>query len=151
MCIFFVSLQKTNNLFREMVKSINSKTIAKDTKCEKLKCKDDVNGKISCIKKQLGSLYKPELSLQVRLLARLLCLVDECSELRSEPGYEMVKKEYSREGNTRNVLNPLESHYLDVITKAQAAIKALGMNLDCKGRKDTTAVAGILDGFTPAD
>lgn len=99
------------------------------------------------IRRRMGGLYKPEMSMQVRLAARLLLKVEELSLLMEDESYSPVVSEVSREGNIRLVANPLEKMYLDNIVQLQSALKALGMNFDSKERKDDGGLGGILDAF----
>lgn len=88
---------------------------------------------ISLLKKQ--GKYSPELSLQVGLVAQLLVRIDALAEEIFSEGYSTVSVELSREGNPREMLNPKDRLYLELVKQAQAALKALGMNTDSKERK----------------
>ncbi len=95
---------------------------------------------IRLLKKQ--GKYSPELSLQVGLVAQLLVRIDALAEEIFSDEYATVTVEYSREGNPRELLNPKDRLYLELVKQAQAALKALGMNTDAKERKSAN------DGFS---
>lgn len=101
----------------------------------------------SYIRRRMGGLYKPEMSMQVRLAARVLLKIEEIGRLMDEDDYSPIVDEVSREGNIRLTPNPLEKMYMDAIAQLQAALKALGMNFDAKERKDEGSLSGILDAF----
>ena len=88
---------------------------------------------IRLLKKQ--GKYSPELSLQVGLVAQLLVRIETLAEEIFSEDYTTVNVEYSREGNPRELLNPKDRLYLELVKQAQAALKALGMNTDAKERK----------------
>lgn len=79
--------------------------------------------------------YTPELSLQAGLAARLLVHADMLAVELFGSGYRPVNVEISREGNERQIVNPLEKAYLDAVRESQRALRALGMNTDAKERK----------------
>lgn len=105
----------------------------------------------SYIRRRMGALYKPEMSMQVRLAARVLLKIEEIGRLMDDDEYSPIVNEVSREGNIRLTPNPLEKMYMDAIAQLQAALKALGMNFDAKERKEDGALTGILDAFRPEE
>lgn len=79
--------------------------------------------------------YTAELTYQVDITARLLVRADMLNDEILSEGHKAVNIEYSREGNERATINPTERLYLDVLEKAQKALRALGMNTESKERK----------------
>lgn len=118
---------------------------------KKTKRQDPLSQRSNYIRSRMGDLYKGEMSMQVRLAARLLLKIEQIDDLMSEEDYSPVVEEFSREGNRRIVAHPLEKMRLDNIVQLQSALKALGMNFDAKDRKDGGGAAGILDGFKMED
>lgn len=112
---------------------------------------DVLSRRCKYITRRMGGLYKPEMSIQVRLAARLMLRVEAYFKMMDADDYEPIVSEVSREGNVRLTANPLEKMYLDTIAQLQAALKALGMNFDAKERKDDGALGGILEGFKMED
>ena len=80
-----------------------------------------------------------ELDIPVSSVARH---IDALAEEIFSDEYATVTVEYSREGNPRELLNPKDRLYLELVKQAQAALKALGMNTDAKERKSAS------DGFS---
>ena len=86
--------------------------------------------------------YTGELSHQVGLTAELLVRKEIVAEQIFDENYTPINTEISREGNVRELVNPAEKLYLDLVQQSQRALRALGMNTDAKER---TVEA---DGFT---
>lgn len=82
--------------------------------------------------------YTADLAQQVDIAARLYIRLRVYEEQMSSPDYEVLIKELSREGNERLSVNPLESTYRLCLEQYQSALRALGMNVDSKERKQQT-------------
>lgn len=77
--------------------------------------------------------YSGELAIQVELTAQLISVLNEIyAEMQGAP---IINVEYSREGNTREQVNPLHPLYLQYYDRIHRALRALGMNVDAKERK----------------
>lgn len=76
--------------------------------------------------------YSPMLDPQIEIAANLLARGSVLMTQISSSEYSPVLVEYSREGNTRMSVNPIERLYLDVLEQTQKALRALGMNTDSK-------------------
>lgn len=101
---------------------------------------------IRLLKKQ--GKYSPELSLQAGLVAQLLVRIETLAEEIFSDDYSTVNTELSREGNPRELLNPKDRLYLELMKQAQAALKALGMNTDSKERKtDNDSFSEFMQNF----
>lgn len=82
--------------------------------------------------------YTADLAQQVDIAARLYIRLRVYEEQMASPDYEVLIKELSREGNERLSVNPLESTYRLCLEQYQSALRALGMNVDSKERKQQT-------------
>lgn len=92
--------------------------------------------------------YTAELSMQVQVVAQLLVRTDILAEAIFGDGHRAVNVEYSREGNERESVSPMEKLYLDYLGQSQRALRALGMNTDAKERKtDNDHFADFLSEF----
>lgn len=76
--------------------------------------------------------YSPMLDPQIEIAANLLARGSVLMTQISSSEYSPIHVEYSREGNTRMSVNPMERLYLDVLEQTQKALRALGMNTDSK-------------------
>lgn len=85
--------------------------------------------------------YSAELSCQVEITAELLVKMDIVRQKMLDEGYSPINVEISREGNSRNSVNPMERLYLDLSQSSQRALRALGMNTESRER------AVVNDGF----
>lgn len=85
---------------------------------------------VNRLKKQgkYSSMLDPQIEIAANLLARGSILMSQISSSEYSP----IHVEYSREGNTRMSVNPMERLYLDVLEQTQKALRALGMNTDSK-------------------
>lgn len=79
--------------------------------------------------------YTAELSMQVKITAQLLVRTEMLAEDVLSDTHAAIDVEYSREGNERKSINPKEKLYLELVSKSQRALRALGMNTDAKERK----------------
>ena len=95
---------------------------------------------IKLLKKQ--GKYTPELAVQVKITAELYVRTEMIAEEIFGDGHKAVNTEISREGNVRERISEKERLYLDYCAKMQSALKAIGMNVDAKERKNDGA-----DGF----
>jgi predicted ribosome quality control (RQC) complex YloA/Tae2 family protein len=87
--------------------------------------------------------YSGELEIQAELTARLIQRFNDIDQEMHSPDYDIVNVEYSREGNSRSSVNPLEKLYLEYYDRIHRALRALGMSVDAKERKSDND--GFLD------
>lgn len=80
--------------------------------------------------------YTPELSMQAKVVAQLLVRTDALADKLFASGHNAVSVEVSREGNAREKVSELERLYLQYAERSQSALRALGMNVDSKDRKN---------------
>lgn len=93
--------------------------------------------------------YTADLAQQVDIAARLYVRLRVYEEQMASPDYEVLIKELSREGNERLSVNPLESTYRQCLDQYQSALRALGMNVDSKERKQQNdAFSDFMDRMT---
>ncbi len=86
--------------------------------------------------------YSPDLAQQVDIAAKLYVRLHEYERRMSDDEYEILITETSREGHARVSVNPLEATYKMYLEQYQAALRALGMNADSKGRKQSSDALG---------
>lgn len=92
--------------------------------------------------------YTPELELQIEICAKLKVQEETLNKRLMVSGYSPTITEYSREGEPRNVINPVWKVHQDVTDQLQKALRALGMNTESKDRKsDGDTVGGFLEAF----
>jgi len=84
--------------------------------------------------------YKPELSLQVKIVAQLSVKAEMLADEVFSSDHRSVNVETSREGNARESISPKERLYQDYLQQLQRALKALSMNNDAKSAKGEEAV-----------
>jgi len=83
--------------------------------------------------------YKPELSLQVKIVAQLSVKAEMLADEVFSSDHRSVNVETSREGNARESISPKERLYQDYLQQLQRALKALSMNNDAKSAKGEEA------------
>lgn len=106
--------------------------------------------KVSRIKNMLKKQkkYSAELDEQIKLAAQLIVRTDSLSEDIFSKDHKAVITEISREGNTREIPSQAERIYLLYQREAQRALRALGMNVDAKERKqDDDSFNEFMDSF----
>jgi transposase-like protein len=92
--------------------------------------------------------YSGELEIQAELTARLIQRFNDIDQEMHSPDYDIVNVEYSREGNSRSSVNPLEKLYLEYYDRIHRALRALGMSVDAKERKtDNDGFADFMNEF----
>lgn len=125
-------LQQTGTV-RASVEKSEAVSVENDRKVIERKVKNKKAYIVKLLRKQ--GKYTEELTYQVDVTARLLVRADMLSEEMLSEGHRAVNVEYSREGNERVTVNPVEKLYLDVLERGQRALRALGMNTESKERK----------------
>lgn len=121
------------------------------TPTEEAAAQKDFQKKVEAKQKYLVKLlkeqgkYTPELSMQAKVVAQLLVRTDMLAEKVFSPGHAAVSVEVSREGNAREKVSEIETLYLKYSEQAQRALKALGMNVDSKERKNDGGADGFND------
>lgn len=90
--------------------------------------------------------YSGELAIQVELTAQLISVLNEIyAEMQGTP---IINVEYSREGNTREQVNPLHPLYLQYYDRIHRALRALGMNVDAREHKgDDDTFTSTMEAF----
>ena len=90
--------------------------------------------------------YSGELAIQVELTAQLISVLNEIyAEMQGAP---IINVEYSREGNTREQVNPLHPLYLQYYDRIHRALRALGMNVDAREHKgDDDTFTSTMEAF----
>ena len=91
--------------------------------------------------------YTPDLSLQVELTAGVWARLDVLRDMMAVRSYKPVLVQKSREGDWRETPNPLERECRELTQQVQAGLRALGLNVDAKPRKDmeTDTLGEFLD------
>lgn len=97
--------------------------------------------------------FAAELTYQVEITARLLVRAEQQSKEMSSPEYQPITVEYSREGNERRTVNPLERLHAETLRQAQRALAALGMNTDSKQKLEgpDDSLQNFMDAFKDDD
>lgn len=108
----------------------NNETDKKSSYKRKIK---QISGKIKKILENSGK-YSSELDLQIDLTAQLMAKSDTLKEEIFSENHKSVTKEYSREGNEREIISQKEKLYLDYAQKVQSALGKLGMVADQKNK-----------------
>lgn len=87
----------------------------------------DLRGKLS-----KDRLYSKDLDMQLGIVAVCNVKIRQIMEKMSEPDYDLLQTEFSREGNPRSSINPLENLLMRYIQLMQAALRGTGLNADSK-------------------
>ncbi len=96
--------------------------------------------------------YTSDLAQQVDIAARLYVRLKAYEAQMAAPDYRVLIREYSREGNERLSVNPLEATYRSYLEQYQSALRALGMNVDAKDRKkQNDGFSEFMNNFTKDD
>lgn len=80
--------------------------------------------------------YSADLCQQAEVAAALAIKIQDYRAVMLQPDYSPILTEQSREGNSRSRVNDLERLYLQYLEQYQMALRALGMNIDAKERKN---------------
>ena len=123
--------------------------VQRNTRAKKKKVEAKKNYIIRLMKKQ--GRYSAELSMQVKLTAESIVELEELLEEMAAPDYQRVLVETSREGHRRESINPLERLRLDMSGTVQKNLRALGLNVDSKERKNEARVLDNLVSDLSAD
>ena len=139
----YYNWMKKDAKFRESVNELNKEP--RDSRCTK-KTKESKKSEnpgetlkslldriVSTLREQ--GKYSGELEIQAELTARLIQRFNDIDQEMHSPDYDIVNVEYSREGNSRSSVNPLEKLYLEYYDRIHRALRALGMSVDAKERK----------------
>lgn len=165
--IFYLKTRGKNRGYNEKIAIISEKSEGAPNISEKQnissenveKCRNAENNKeikrmvslkISRIKNMLKKQkkYSAELDEQIKLAAQLIVRTDSLSEDIFSKDHKAVITEISREGNTREIPSQAERVYLLYQREAQRALRALGMNVDAKERKqDDDSFNEFMDSF----
>lgn len=110
----------------------------------------DVKARIIRIMKRAGR-YDSLLDVQIERAAAQFVHVERIESEVLSRGHSPVRVEYSREGNERVTVDPLERLYIDAQQQLRRTLQSLGMNTDAKER-DTQddGVGGLLAQFSSA-
>lgn len=79
--------------------------------------------------------YRPQLAVQVGLVAQLIVKTEELGNDIMAGVYESVIVEVSREGEAREKASAAEMLYLSYVDRVQRGLKSLSMNNDARERK----------------
>ena len=93
--------------------------------------------------------YTPLYGLQVEVAALLMAKIRLLLNDMSQPGYNAVELEESREGHDRKKVNPCETLLQTYISLVLKALKGLGMNTESKDVKtDSDTLKDFLTEFS---
>lgn len=81
--------------------------------------------------------YSVDLCQQAEVAAALAVKIQDYRAVMRGPDYSPIVIETSREGHSRAHVNDMERLYLQYLEQYQMALRALGMNIDAKERKDS--------------
>lgn len=129
------------------VKQLDNKKKVHTERMFKSKVENEKQKIVNRLKKQ--GRYTPMLDQQIKIASTLLVRGSMLMSQISSEAYSPILVEYSREGNTRMSVNPIERLYLDVEAQAQKALRALGMNTDSKEvvkNESSDKIVSLLEG-----
>ncbi len=150
--IFYLKTKGRKRGWSEKHNLLNDRTAGKSQGERPLVTTAQLEKKVSYLRKLMeeAGTYADVYSAQITLTASLLVQADAMRECLATQS--VIITQTSREGDTRQIVNPVQKALLDTLERAQRGLRALGMNLDSKERKpDSDGYTDFMSRFNEED
>lgn len=150
--IFYCKTKLKNRGYGDSVQTDSAKESSEENHVNNTHASPSVQSKIDYLiglMSECGK-YVGEFTVQIEVVARSLVELDKLEAIANAPDYQPILTEYSREGNPRQIVNPLQAEIRACRTQVQTGLKALGLNADAKPIKsDDGGLADFINDFKP--